>query len=93
MGRARRACKNCGVEIIVLGCTFVTDSKVKAMLTVYLAGLAGLPRKGDVESPHWTGIVAVGLIVIPLATLQADRIGAVPPQTPQPRRIIYTRQT
>jgi hypothetical protein len=52
------------------------------MLAVDFARLAGLPRKGDVKSSHWTSIVAIGLIVVPLTTLQADRIGAVPSQTP-----------
>jgi hypothetical protein len=76
-----------GVEVEVVWVALVANCEVVAVLAGDLAGLACQPRRSDREGPQRTLPVAVELVVVLRALLQAPRVTAVPPQAPRLRRI------
>lgn len=59
-----RACKRGCIEVEIRGQALEAHSEVETHKTVEFARLTGQPRKGNVESPHGTRCITIGVIVV-----------------------------
>lgn len=88
IGTAGRAAEDGGIEIVIIGAALVADGVVVAVVAAQLAGLACQPREGDIEGAKRTFGVAVALVIVILALLNATRVGTVPPQAADHRIVV-----
>lgn len=79
------------VEVKIVLFALVANRKVIAIVTDYLARLAGFPWELQWESTQGTRAVAIELVVVLRTGPQAHSVTAVPPQTSRLRRVVAAR--